>query len=629
MFDYSNDYIITKPTRDEQIAARIDTSDFMISGLTIQSDILFTFGFCSKVYRSKVTTVQKSTKRKVSKYMQMFNKLLSMHSPEAPVSEVFADKDLTVTSLSDQFHIDFSAIFGCGATSWDNLAKMEVLLPIIAQETRSKYAKPPRFKYNFEDDDIEEIIDEYEPSEVEVEECKHLYVTLQKWIAEQKKLCVPYRKFAQRCAVMESVMLILNEPTFIDIKDDVINFNGTVDNLRKFIDNFLTPKACNAIHGHSQTVMENECIAKQEEVAEILSREGIDFDFNGFKYYLENYAPEVIDKLVEKYALDIYSLDSFEEMRNYFYEPRRMHAIREALGVKVRSRSLGGERKGGKWMLKSYNFDKRIKRLQDSIADFNETDSSQRIQDLKEKLEQRSKENSEAKKARKHARQRYELAKRSKDAERIENARKEYDEIIAAADSISKTLSATKTSYNKALAEHKKKKNAVAKIEEYRKKYMEVIDKVKNAVGKDTSAVEQMETSFQNNVANDDVIPYSTWSFRAYGINEDVIRMVTTELENAFSTIKDSNDARFINYINVSSHAFIDKDKNAITEFFVDYPKDSKLYKALDKNKKLSKAMLETISNSIFAKLKYHVDFDYKNVVVNVDMGSTLLDVPN
>lgn len=624
MFDYKNDYIITKPTRDEQIAAHIDTSDFMISGLTIQSDILHTFGFCSKVYRSKVTVVQKSTKRMISKYLRIINNLLTLYKEDDPASKVFGDLSINTSALSDLYHIDFSAIFGCGATSWDNLSKMEVLLPVIAQETRAKYAKPPRFKYNFDKDDVEEIEDNYEPSAVEVQECKELYAKLQNWIAEQKKTGISYRKFAKRCNTMESVLVMLSEPDLADIKDDILSFKGTVGELKKFLDSYLNSQSKGTVRGHSQTIMEMECLEKQKEVAAELERNGLCFNFEGFRYYLENYTPYVIDDVLAKYNLDLYTIHSFEELRAYLYEPKRMHAIRSALGVKVRSRSRGHERKGGKWMVKSYNYEKRIEKLQNTVGEFNENDSSQRIKDLKTRLEKRKVDNEEAKKARKHAHQKYIIAQRSNNKEEINAAKREYDEMVKAANDLSKLLYASKQSLKKAKAEHKRKKTALDKIRQYREKHMEVIERVKDVVGND-SIIEKMESSFTNDIINEDSIPYSTWYFKVYGINEDVMRLITTELEHAFSSIKDSNDSRFLNYINVSSHAFLDENKNAISEFFIDYPKNGKLYKAFAKNPKFARAMMETISQTIHTRLGYYVDFDFEHSQTNVDMEKTLV----
>lgn len=621
MFNYETDYIIGRPTRDEQMAARIDTSDFMISGLTIQSDILFTFGFCSRVYRTKVATIQPSTKRKVSKYKSIIKKLLKFYPAEAHASVLMSERGETVSALSNEFGIDFQSVFACGANSWSDAYKLEVLMPVVAQETRSKYAKPQKFRYNFTTDDVEEIVDDYEPTQVEVDECKRIFLALQQWIQSNSFNQLSFKQYGLKRAAMESFNLILQETIFDDIREDLESFDGTIAKLGNTLDSYLTARSKSSVTGYAQTVMENECMAKQKEVAAILNSEGMAFDFDGFKYYLEMYTPAVIDNILQKYDLVLDTINSFAELREYLYAPEMMHRIRASLGVKLRPRSKNGERKSGKWMLKSYNYDERIKKLQESIGSFNEAESNQRIEDLKLKLERRMRENDEAKSARRAAKSRYDAAKRSKKQDLIETTKREYEDVVAAAVEISKSLSATKASFTKALSEFKKKKSAVEKIKEYREKYAGVLSQVKDIVGEKSVAIDKMEMMLNASQVQEDAIPYATWAFRCYGIDESVIRLITNELESSLSIIKDASGN---NYINVSSHAYLDEQKNAITEFFVDYPKASKLFKAFERNKKFANAMIDAISDIIFQKLNQTVDFDCKNICVNKDMTDTL-----
>ena len=55
--------IIRKPTDDEQREAKIITSDYAISSITIHSSILKTLGLVDKVYRSKECIVKYSNKK--------------------------------------------------------------------------------------------------------------------------------------------------------------------------------------------------------------------------------------------------------------------------------------------------------------------------------------------------------------------------------------------------------------------------------------------------------------------------------------------------------------------------------------------------------------------------------------
>ena len=58
--------IIRKPTDDEQRAAKIITSDYAISSITIHSSILKKLGLVDKVYRSKEAIVKYSNKKEIA-----------------------------------------------------------------------------------------------------------------------------------------------------------------------------------------------------------------------------------------------------------------------------------------------------------------------------------------------------------------------------------------------------------------------------------------------------------------------------------------------------------------------------------------------------------------------------------
>lgn len=60
-----NVVIIRRPTDDEQRNAKIVTSDYAISGITIHSSVLKTLGWIDKVYRSKQCTLVYSNKKEI------------------------------------------------------------------------------------------------------------------------------------------------------------------------------------------------------------------------------------------------------------------------------------------------------------------------------------------------------------------------------------------------------------------------------------------------------------------------------------------------------------------------------------------------------------------------------------
>lgn len=628
MFNYNYECFLRKPTKDEQLLAKIDTSDYQISGLTIQSSILHKFGFCSKVYRSKTTTTQKSTKKKTARYRAVITKLFEFYNSDSPAEALLEDMGESITAYAEKYGVDMQNIF-FDIPSWEAAAERDTLLPRVAVEVKGKYAKPPKYKFDFDNDRVLEQWEEYEPSDAEVEECKSLYLKMLDFVKERAKGDLPIKRFIKKLILMDSFVSVLDDPFFAGVRDSILNWEGTLASLKSYIENFLESKTKDTVRVHSRTVMENECIARQQEVARILEAEGKPFDFDGFKHFLMQYDPEALDAVQDEYALNISTIESFDELANFFYQPERMHAIRQSLGVKVRARSRNGERKGNKWAVKSFNLDGKIRKLGEFVADFNETAENSKLKAMAERIKERETEAEEAKRVRRLAKQRYDTAKhRGAPEEDIKAKRKEYDEMVAAAVSISKSLSAARTAYRKALRGVQRKKGAIEKIREYREKYSTVIENAKAATASsDAGGLDELEAMFKIAEAESDNIPYCTWSFKADGMDEKVIRVVEEELTRGFSSIKARNGEP--EYINVTSYAYLDNGRNAVMEFFVDYPKNSKLYSAFANNRNLSSVLLNGIERVVEDRLGHPVDFDYKSAKSNIDMKKSLESGPS
>ena len=70
-----NDLMIRRPSDDEQRLAKIVTSDYQISSVTIQSSILSSLDMVDRTYRSKTATISLSTSNKIKKYKSIVEKL--------------------------------------------------------------------------------------------------------------------------------------------------------------------------------------------------------------------------------------------------------------------------------------------------------------------------------------------------------------------------------------------------------------------------------------------------------------------------------------------------------------------------------------------------------------------------
>lgn len=615
-WNYASNFVIRKPSNEEQFNANIDTSDYQISGLTIQSKILNTLGLCPKIYRSKFTTVQYSNKRTISRFVGVVGKALGLFTSTEPASVVISCRGETTTALTERFGINLRSLLSCpGADTWDKVMKQDYLLPLIVAIVKGNH-------------DERKGGDDYEPSEELVRECKEKYVDVFEYLKTRQETGMSLKKFILRMCVLDGLFTLLEDDIFNPVRQEIMDFEGTVGELKTFVSNFLTSSCKSTERGYSRTVLEEETLKAQEKINRDLERDNLKFNFEGFKYWLNMYRPEVVQSLKDEFDLSLEEhpeIQSFEDLAKWFYEPDRMHAIRESLGVKVRARTKGDARQGVRYVINAFNYGSKIKTLNSTIGDFNEADASQRLKDLKARLEQRFNENEEAKKARHEAIIQLHEAKKSKDKALIAAKKKEYEEIVHAATVTSKLLTATKKAFKKAEADLEKKKTAIEQVREYREKYGQLIDRMKKTTNdEDRDLVYEMEQRMRLHIIEADTIPYSTWTFKAYCINEDVIRLVTEELERAFSNVKGRNGEP--SYINVTSYAYLDEEKNAVSEFHIDYPTGNKLYKAFSKNPNLSKVLIEGIDKLVHDKLGYYVDFGIDEARWNVDMNETLWD---
>jgi hypothetical protein len=84
-----NEVIIRKPTDDEQRMAKIATSDYLISALTIHSSVLNTLGFIDKVYRSKQTIVNHSNKNEIKSLKKNIKYLIRTFGSKMSSKDIF------------------------------------------------------------------------------------------------------------------------------------------------------------------------------------------------------------------------------------------------------------------------------------------------------------------------------------------------------------------------------------------------------------------------------------------------------------------------------------------------------------------------------------------------------------
>lgn len=103
----TNKVIIRKPTDEEQREAKIVTSDYAISAVTIHSSVLYHLGLLDKVYRSKETTISPSNKKAVKTLITKLNSYIKYFPTSFTIHDVmnFDKMCSDVDDLIDMFKI--------------------------------------------------------------------------------------------------------------------------------------------------------------------------------------------------------------------------------------------------------------------------------------------------------------------------------------------------------------------------------------------------------------------------------------------------------------------------------------------------------------------------------------------
>jgi hypothetical protein len=108
--------IIRKPTDEEQRNAKIITSDYAISCVTIHSSILYTLGLVDKVYRSKQTVIKLSNKKEIKQLISKLDKF-SKYFPKS--YSLFDCKNFINNCKSNEGFINF--IKDTSPKSWKSI----------------------------------------------------------------------------------------------------------------------------------------------------------------------------------------------------------------------------------------------------------------------------------------------------------------------------------------------------------------------------------------------------------------------------------------------------------------------------------------------------------------------------
>jgi transcription initiation factor IIE alpha subunit len=271
---------------------------------------------------------------------------------------------------------------------------------------------------------------------------------------------------------------------------------------------------------------------------------------------------------------------SWEDLCNYLYSPTMIAEIRNKVGVNIRARDKGTTRKG----IESVDKKKFVKIIENKKRllgkDFSISAHEEKIKMAKKNMEIKKNLYDEGKWLLDHA---------------IANNDEKVEELSNAVEVLRNKYNYAKKQYERACTSLTKKKEALDIIREYEQKLgilNEMMEETRS--GEELSILEQEETiQAIRNQKKEKQIPYYTWRFVCDKITDSVAAQIEKVLEDNLN--KGSGINGEDGYINVTSFPM-----ERSREFFVDYPKNSNLFRAFRKKGiELSNVLIEGVARHL------------------------------
>ena len=506
-----NVVIIRRPTDDEQRNAKIVTSDYAISGITIHSSVLKTLGWIDKVYRSKQCTLVYSNKKEIKHVRKQLESIVNVLSSYTPYNLYILKKEADkYTSFKNEIEY---------AKKWVDV-KSEI--PYFVAE------------YGFKTP-------------------KSLYRIL--------------KRTDELYTLFEGILDGINEMKY----DKENNFKTLFPQILNYLEKIET----NSERGHTQTLIWNKAYKAQQRIENEL---GKNFTPQMYGLYVDDYRRNLI---INEWHIDLASYKgTWEDLCNYLYSPKMMAEIRNKIGVEVRAREKSSTRKGVESMDKK-KFAKIIENNKRIVGnDFNLSEEEQKIKEAKKNLELKENQYEEGKWVLKHA---------------INNNANNINELSKAVEKLRQKYNYARKQYEKLCSTLNRKKEALDIIREYEKKMgilNEFIEETRS--GEEISSLEQEEIveAIRKQKAENQ-IPYYTWRFVCDKIDKETASKIEEALEENLNKGNGVNGED--GYINVTAFPMTKS-----YEFFVDYPKNSNLFRAF-KNKgiELSNILIDGVAKHL------------------------------
>ena len=594
----NDDIMIRRPSDDEQRAGKIQTSDYQISSLTIQTKIMSCLELIDRVYRTKLTTIEKSNSNKIKKYKTIINKLF-YHLKFVNTTEEFYEILGEDKKLSEKIGFDVKLILK-SQKSWDKVLTQSHILPIIVTFVK-------------ENQDSEEYTEE------EVAICKKNYVAVFNFLKKQSERYENPALYFTALSSINSFNSILRENLMKDDSENLLDFPGSFEDFKNYVFHYLETKNVGSIKRHTQTVVNELCQESQKEILETIIEDGIGdmLTLPNFITYLENHKPHIISNFQDECGIDIRNYSTFDDLCDALYAPEVIAHIRNGLNVKIRARSTGDIRKGAELIIEQKRFiakyENAKKRLGEDISDYNPENENFNIEvkkkivdEKKEELEQKKIEYEEYKEQLHNARS----IRDSSSVSYLKNKLRNKEEEIR---QINRTYKILKRDYIESRNKTKSKNRAYEIYKQYKLKELEMIHNMKDdRLYEDLHELDIMEQKIKNNLLDEDYIPYFTWRFVCCDMDIETADTICESLEKYLN--EKNGVCGEPGYINATAHQFR-SGPDKLIQFFIDYPKSAAIYKAFEKKgHNLSKILVKGFADCLKKDIKCVEEDTYFNV---------------
>ena len=577
-----NDIMIRRPSDDEQRMAKIVTSDYQISSITIQSSILFSLDMLDRVYRSKNATVSMSTSNKIKKYKSIIDKLLYNLNFINNTDDFFnfIEKDKIIF---EDTGVELK-LFLKSQKKWENVMSQDHILPIIVPFVKLDPNSP-------------------DYTEAEVSECKRIFNIIRCHFEDMTQYFETPALYFNTLTLITSFHSIFNDDLIKDDMEDILDYSGSLEDYKVYIHSLFTSKDRGSIKRHTQTIINEKCLENQKNVLKIIQDNnlGEQLSLDSFKSYLKMFKPHIFEVFSNTCGIRLEDYETFDELCDALYSPENLNNLRNSLKVRVRARCSGDLRKGAELIIDQKRFlakrENAKKRLGCEISNFNYENEAFI-------LEQKKKECSEKESHLSKYQSRIdELKKRIKEARTsgmdkigLSLLRNQLNDVTKQYKLILSSFKECKRTYKELFRNIQNKKRAYDTIKYYENLELEMYNNMKETRHNDDYyEISILEQRTKEEIIKEDKIPYFTWQFICYGMSMKTADLLCETLEKHLN--EGSGICGEAGYINAAAFMVGEHLGKPMTQFFIDYPKSAAIYKAFKKNKNLSEILLKGFSD--------------------------------